>query len=51
MRVSCFVGHGRGRLEAAVSGRGGGGLSTGGLLGSGCLVFNVWKHFQPAFCC
>lgn len=47
----CFVGHGRGRLEAAGSGRGGGGLSIGGVLGSGCLVFNMWKHLQPVFCC
>lgn len=31
----CFVGHGRGRLEAAVSGRAGGGLSIGG-------VFRLW---------
>lgn len=41
IRWSCeslfFVGHDRDRLEAAVSGRGGSGLSTGGMLGSVAL--------------
>lgn len=44
------MGRGKGGLEAAVTVRGGGGLSTGGAVGFGGFVFNVFKHFQPAFC-
>lgn len=50
MRVYCSIGHSKGELEAAVTGRGGGDLSTGGAVGSGWFVFHVCKHFQPSFC-
>ena len=50
MGVCCSVGCGKGGLEAGVTGRDGGGLSTGGAVGFDWLVFNVCKHFQPAFC-
>lgn len=33
MRVCCSMGHGKGGFEAAVTGRGGGGLSTSGVVG------------------